>query len=323
MDPFALAPVGRTALRLPRLGLGAAPLGGWPEAIPDEQGIATVRRAWDRGIRYVDTAPFYGHGKSEEIIGAGLAGRPAADWRLSTKVGRVLVPGAQERSMFAGARPYTPVFDYSPAGVAAALAGSRDRLGRDPDIVLIHDPDDHHGAALAGAYPALAELREAGGIAAIGVGMNHVAPLVRFAHEADFDCFLLAGRYTLLEQTALDELFPVLAERGMSVIIGGVFNSGVLADPDAVPMYDYARAPEPVLAAARELGRTCAEFGVPLRAAALQFAAAHPVVASVVVGARTPAEVDDTLAMAQLPLPPELWTTLKDRGQLRPEAPTP
>jgi D-threo-aldose 1-dehydrogenase len=324
MDPFALAPVGRTGLRLPRLGLGTAPLGGWPEAVSYEQGVATVRRAWDRGIRYVDTAPFYGSGKSEEIIGRALRGEDRGGYRLSTKVGRVLVTGAPAGSLYQDGRPYTPVFDYTPAGVAASLAGSRERLGiAAPDLVLIHDPDEHQDAALAGAYPALAELRAAGEIGAVGVGINTVAPLLRFAEAADFDCFLLAGRYTLLEQTALDELFPLLAERGISVIAGGVFNSGLLADPTGAPMYDYARAPAELVAAAGALAAVCAGFGVPLRAAALQFAAAHPVVGSVVVGARTPAEVDDTLAIARLPIPGELWDALRQRGLLRPDAPTP
>jgi D-threo-aldose 1-dehydrogenase len=324
MDPFALAPVGRTAVRVSRLGLGTAPLGGWPTAVSYEQGTATVRRAWDRGIRYVDTAPFYGSGKSEEFIGRALAGVPREAYRLSTKVGRILVEGAPSGSIYQDGRPYTPVFDYSPGAVAASLAASQGRLGiTAPDIVLIHDPDDHHGDALAGAYPALTAMRAAGEIGAIGVGMNHVEPLVRFANEADFDCFLLAGRYSLLEQTALDELFPVVVERGMSIIAGGVFNSGILIDPGNNPMYDYAEAPERVRSAARALARTCADAGVPLRAAALQFAAAHPAVASVVVGARTPAEVDDTIAIARLPIPPELWITLKERGLLRPDAPTP
>ncbi len=324
MNPFELSKLGRSPVSVPRLGLGTAPLGGWPSAVSFEQGIATIRRAWDRGIRYFDTAPFYGHGKSEEFIGAALSGKSRASYRLSTKVGRILVKGAPAQSLYEDARQYTPVFDFSTEGVSTSLAESSARLRiRAPDIALLHDPDDHHSQALAEAYPRLLDLRNAGEIGAIGVGMNYVEPLVRFAYEADFDCFLLAGRYTLLEQSAMDKLFPIVLERGMSVIAGGVFNSGLLVDPSAHAMYDYAPASSAIVAAAQKLAAVCAAFEVPLRAAALQFAAAHPAVTAVVFGARSPAEVDDTIAMAELHIPPELWITLKSRGLVRADAPVP
>ena len=325
MNPFETRQLGRTKVAVPRLGLGTAPLGGWPSGVSHEQGIATVRRAWDRGIRYFDTAPFYGYGKAEEFVGAGLDGHDRKSFRLSTKVGRLLEPGAVESPLYLEAHPFTPVFDFSAAAVAKSLdeSGHRLRISR-PDIALIHDPDDHHAVALLEAYPTLREMKTRGEIGAIGVGMNHVDPLVRFAREADFDCFLLAGRYTLLEQTALDELFPLATERGVSIIAGGVFNSGLLVDPSATnPTYDYAAAPAPLIEAAKQLASVCAKFDVPLRAAAIQFAAAHPAVATVVIGARSPAEVDDTLAMASLPIPSELWVELRSCGFIRADAPTP
>ena len=325
MDPFETRQLGRSNVTVPRLGLGTAPLGGWPGGMSYEQGIATVRRAWDRGIRYFDTAPFYGYGKAEEFIGTALDGRDRRSFMLSTKVGRLLEPGAMQNPLYQDARPFTPVFDFSASGVARSLAESTQRLKIErPDIALIHDPDDHHEAALNEAYPALRELKATGKIGAIGVGMNRVEPLVRFAREAEFDCFLLAGRYTLLEQTALDELFPLAVECGISIIVGGVFNSGLLIDPFAsMPMYDYATAPTPIVTVARQLASICAAYDVPLRAAALQFAAAHPAVAAVVVGARSPDEVDDGLAMTELAIPPELWGELKARGLIRSDAPAP
>jgi aryl-alcohol dehydrogenase-like predicted oxidoreductase len=173
------------------------------------------------------------------------------------------------------------------------------------------------------AYPKLAELRDEGRIKAIGVGMNWVEPLERFAEEGEFDVFLLAGRYSLLEQTALDRLFPVMAEKGMSVVAGGVFNSGLLIDPRRGSMYDYAAAPDDVVVKAQRLAMVCGKFGVPLRAAALQFAAAHPLVASVIVGARTVAEIDDTLELCALAIPHELWTKLKEDELIRADAPVP
>ncbi|MBS0333935.1 MAG: aldo/keto reductase [Proteobacteria bacterium] len=309
---------------MPRLGLGTAPLGGWPEAVSREVGIATVRRAWDRGVRFFDTAPFYGAGQSELFLGEALADKPRADLRISTKTGRRLLAGADEAEFFKGAQPFHAVFDFTAEGVEASINDSRRRLGLGaPDLVLVHDPDSHHSDVLEMAYPRLRALREDGAFGALGVGMNLVEPLVRFAQEADFDVFLLAGRYTLLEQTALDELFPLVEARGVSIIAGGVFNSGLLIAPAEGGMYDYAPAGPEIVAKAKALEAVCREFDTPLRAAALQFAAAHPAVTSVVVGARTPEEVDDTMANAALTIPAELWAVLKHRGLVREDAPVP
>jgi D-threo-aldose 1-dehydrogenase len=324
MDPFLTRPIGRTTVQVPRLGLGTAPLAGWPHPITDEEARATVRHAWDAGIRLFDTAPLYGHGIAEINLGAALRERPRDSYTLSTKVGRVLDPGPPGETIFHHPPELAPVFDFSAAGVRRSLAESLERLGLDRvDICLIHDPDDFHEQALTEVYPVLADLRAQGSLGAIGVGMNFAEPLARFAAEADFDCVLLAGRYTLLEQDSMDELLPLIQEKGMSVIAGGVYNSGLLIDPAPGAMYNYAPAPEAVLAKAGAIRDVCAGFDVPIRAAALQFALAHPAITTAVVGARTPAEVDDNLALAGLPIPPELWTALKERDLMRPDAPTP
>jgi D-threo-aldose 1-dehydrogenase len=324
MDPLRTRAIGRTTVQVPRLGLGTAPLGGWPAAMPADQARATVRRAWDAGIRLFDTAPLYGHGSAEVNLGAALRDRPRESYTLSTKVGRILQPGPPGETIFQDIPQAAPVFDFSAAGVRRSLAESLERLGLSRvDICLIHDPDDFHEEAVTAAFPVLAELREQGRIGAIGFGMNYSRPLARFATEVDADCFLLAGRYTLLEQDSMDELLPLVEAKGMSVIAGGIYNSGLLIDPVPGAMYNYSPAPEPVLARARAIRAVCDRYGVPLRAAALQFPLAHPAVATAVVGARTPAEVDDNLAMAAVPIPADLWTALKEAGLMREDAPTP
>lgn len=323
-DPFEMRRVGGTQVEISRLGLGTAPLGGWPEAVAHADGIATILHAWNRGIRFFDTAPFYGAGQAELFLGEALAGKPRADFRFSTKTGRRLVAGQDDVEFFKGARPFHAVFDFSAEGVEASIRESEERLRLGaPDIVHIHDPDLHHQDVLRMAYPRLRAMRDAGEFGALGVGMNSVEPLIRFAGEANFDVFLLAGRYTLLDQTALDTLFPVVQERGISIVAGGVFNSGLLIAPGPGAMYDYAPASDDVITKARALEAVCREFGVSLRAAALQFAAAHPAVTSVVIGARTPEEVDDAVDNAGLAIPSELWTELKYRGLVHEAAPVP
>lgn len=316
--------LGQTAVTVTRLGLGTAALGGWPRGVSAEQGRATVRRAYDAGLRYFDTAPFYGYGKSETFIAAALGELGRSSFSLSTKVGRVLEPGPAPEPLYEDGLPFTPVFDFSPVGIRRSLAGSRNRLGFERiDAVLIHDPDDHLDDAITHAYPALAELREAGEIGAIGVGTNFTEPLLALLQRADFDCAMLAGRYTLLEQGPLDELFPFALERGVSIIAGGVYNSGLLVDPRPGATYNYAPAPGELVARATRLATVCREHDVVMRAAAMQFTAAHPAVTAIVMGACTPDEVDDNLAMAQVAIPGELWTALKERELLHPEAPTP
>lgn len=323
-EALGTAQLGRTPVHVTRLGLGTAPLGGFPRALSDEMAAATIRRAYESGMRYFDTAPLYGHGLSERRLGAALSSMPRGGFVLSTKVGRVLESGVPETTIFEGAPRLHPVFDFSVAGVERSLRESRERLGLDRiDVVLIHDPDDDHDGALAGAYPVLRELRATGAVGAIGVGMNWSAPLARFAREADFDCFLLAGRYTLLEQGALDDLLPMALEREISIIAGGVYNSGLLADPKPGASYNYAPAEPAVVERAVLLRAVCDSHSVPLRAAAIQFPLAHPAVACVIVGARSPDEVDDNVEMFRFQVPGALWAELKVRGLVREDAPTP
>ncbi len=305
--------LGRSGVEVTRLGLGCAPLGNLFTAVAEEDAAATVGAAWDAGVRWFDTAPLYGHGLSERRLGAALAGRPRDDVVISTKVGRLLRPASGEvDTIFTGVGDLEPVFDFSADGVRRSLDESLDRLGLDRvDIALVHDPDDHVDEALAGAFPALLSLRDEGVVGAIGAGMNQWQVLDRFVTEIDLDVVLLAGRYTLLDRSGGDVLLRRCLERGVSVVLGGVFNSGVLADPDGAATYDYAAVPPRVALEVDRLRRVCDRHGVPLPAAALQFGARHPAVTAVVVGARTAAEVAADVAHAAAPLPPALWADLE------------
>jgi D-threo-aldose 1-dehydrogenase len=292
---------------LSRLGLGTAPLGGLYEAVSDEQAHALVDRAWALGLRFFDTAPLYGSGLAERRLGAALRDRPREEYVLSTKVGRLLRPGAPD-AVFKGAPAQAPVFDFSYEGALRSLDESLERLGLDrADIALIHDPDDRFAEALAGAYVALERLRDERIVSAIGVGMNQPALLARFARESDVDCFLLAGRYTLLDRGALGELLPLCVERKIAVIAGGVFNSGILAGGQ---MFDYAPAPASVCERVAELRTICARWHAPLAAAALQFPLRHPAIASVLVGCRNADEVEEDVRLFSLELPDGLWEEL-------------
>jgi D-threo-aldose 1-dehydrogenase len=330
MDPGARVRLGRGGLEATRLGLGTAPIGGLYEPVNDGQAAATIERAWERGVRLVDTAPFYGHGLSERRAGRALAGRPRDELILSTKVGRLLVPGATGDLDPAWADPPTevlPRFDFSYEAVHQSLASSLDRLGMDRvDVLLLHDPDDHYDQALGDGYRALDELRAAGTVGAVGAGMNQSAMLTRLVREAPPpgpDCVLLAGRYTLLDQSGLADLLPACVEHDVGVIIGGVYNSGLLADPRPGARYNYAVAPQAMLDRALALQRVCDRHGVPLRAAAIQFPLAHPAIRTVLVGARSPEEVDDAVAMFDHPVPGALWADLRAAGLLGEEVPTP
>lgn len=296
-------------------GLGTAPLAGLFAPVSEEQAEQALAAAWDGGIRYFDTAPHYGTGLAEERLGRflrGLPGHAAREAVVSTKVGRVLVPGQGEEEGFPGRTGHVRVRDYSRDGVLRSLDDSLARSGLDRfDLVLIHDPDDHWEQAVGQAYPALAELRDQGVIGAIGAGMNQAEMLTRFVRETDMDVVLVAGRYTLLDRAAERELLPECARRGVAVVVGGVFNSGVLAGGDT---YDYAAAPPAVLERARELGRVCAAYGVPLPAAALRFPHRHPAVTTVLIGARSAEEVREDLELAATPIPDELWRELDEAG---------
>ena len=339
IDPAERRPLGRTGLMATPLGFGGAPIGGLYRPVADDDAIAVVRRAWDLGIRLFDTAPLYGYGASERRVGAALADRPRDAFVLSTKVGRLVAevgripPGAEidrqvldgrEDGAYAGTAGRKVLFDFSADGVRRSIDESLERLGLDRiDIALIHDPDDHWAAAIGGAYPALARLREEGTIRAIGAGMNQSAMLARFAREGDFDVFLLAGRYTLLDHEALAELLPACVERGIAVVIGGVMNSGILADPRAGSRFNYEAAPAPLVARAERLAAVCARHGVELKAAAVQFPLAHPAVAAVLAGVRSTAHLEEYPRLFRAAIPGDLWSELRADGLIPPEAPTP
>jgi D-threo-aldose 1-dehydrogenase len=325
-------PLGRTRLAVTRAGLGTAPLGGLYAAVDEETALATIRAAHAAGLRFFDTAPLYGHGLAEQRLGRGLDGLPRDELVLATKVGRLLRAAAPpDASQLSGgidrwpaALPLNPVFDFSYDGVMRSVEESLERLGLERvDVLHIHDPDDHFDEALAGAYRALDLLRDQGVVGAVGAGMNQAEMPVRFAREASFDCFLLAGRYTLLDQSGLRELLPLCLERGIAIVLGGVFNSGLLADPRPGATFDYSPAPPVLVERAQRLESVCERHGVPLKAAALQFPLAHPAVTSLLVGARSPAELDEDLRLLSLPIPGELWEALRRERLVPEEAPTP
>lgn len=312
----------RSGVTLTEMSFGGAAIGNLFTAVSDDDARAAVNAAWDGGIRAFDTAPHYGLGLSERRLGEALAGRPRDEYVISTKVGRLLVPGPGGGTRGADGFDVPDVlerrWDFSADGVRRSLAESLDRLGLDRvDLALIHDPDDHGEQALREAYPALEQFRACGVVRAIGVGMNRTGLLTRFVRETDIDVVLVAGRWTLLDWSALADVLPAALERGVSVIAGGVFNSGVLARPGPGSTYDYESAPPAVVERARYLERICARYGVPLRAAAARFPLRHPAVASVLIGARSAAEITDALALWPTPIPEELWEELgltEDRG---------
>ncbi|HET7467244.1 MAG TPA: aldo/keto reductase [Candidatus Dormibacteraeota bacterium] len=295
------------------LGLGSAPLGNLFEVVTDDEAHRVVDAAWESGIRFFDTAPLYGHGLAERRFGAVLSSKPRDEYVLATKVGRLLRAGAppEPGQSFVGVPPVNPVFDFSYDGVMRSVEESLERLGLDRiDVLHIHDPDDHYEEALTGAYRALDRLRADGTIRAVGAGMNQSEMLVRFAREGNFDCFLLAGRHTLLDRTGDRELLPLCLERGIGIIAGGVFNSGILANPKPGARFNYVAAPAALIERAQEIAATCARHGVDIKAAAIQFPLRHPAVATVLTGCRSVRELEENVRMFQAPVPDELWEEL-------------
>lgn len=311
----AVSPVslGKSGVEVSNYGFGSAPIGGLYGEVDQGRAIETVQYALEQGITLLDTAPLYGQGRSEEILGEALAGVPRDRFVLSTKVGRVLDMDSR-----------TLRFDYSHDGVMRSLEGSLERLRLDHvDILHIHDPDEHQEAALEEAFPTLDDLRSQGVIRAVGAGMNQWEALDRFARNADFDCFLLAGRYTLLEQRSLDFL-ELCREKGIGILLGGVLNSGILATgPTVGAKYNYQDAPAEIMEHARKLQAVCRRHGVPLPTAALQFARANPCVTTLVVGAVAPREIEMNLTALTTPIPGELWEELRDEGLISSQAPLP
>jgi D-threo-aldose 1-dehydrogenase len=307
-----------------RLALGCAPLGGLFTAVDEHQAHATVDAAWREGIREFDTAPHYGAGLSERRLGARLAALPRDELMVSTKVGRLLVPGPGSRrddggGMFAGAPALDRVFDFSRDGVLRSVEQSLERLGLDRvDVLYVHDPDDHLDQAIEEALPALADLRAQGMVREIGAGMNQAPALARIVREADVDRVLVAGRYTLLDQSADEELLPLCARRDVAVVAGGVLNSGILADPRPGAMYDYAPAPEELVMRARRIAGICRLHDTELLAAAIAFPLRHPAIRTVLVGARSPEEVETAAAAFARGVPEDLWEELEQAGLLAP-----
>ncbi len=314
------------------LGCGGAPLGNLFQPVSDEDARAALEAAWQTGVRHFDTAPFYGFGLSEHRFGAALRCRPRDEFMLSTKVGRMLAPAgtpARERLNFMDGLPFEPRFDYSADGAPRSIEDSLQRLGLARiNIVYIHDIGadthgpawtEHFNAAIAGAAPALTQLRDEGVIRAWGLGVNLVEPCLRALEAADPDVFLLAGRYTLLDTGALDTLLPQCEARGVSVVVGGPYNSGLLAGGST---YNYEPAPAGLIARRDQLAAVCQRHGVDLRTAALQFCVAHPVVAAVIPGGRTAAEVSQNAALMTA-TPPDLWAELRGLGLIPAHAPVP
>jgi D-threo-aldose 1-dehydrogenase len=331
--------LGKSGLEVPVVGFGGAPLGNMYQEFSDEQARATVRAAYDAGMRLFDTAPLYGFGLSEHRVGEALRWLDRDSYVLSTKIGRLLRPKDPKQvdgGLFKKILPFEGVYDYGYDGVMRSVDDSLQRLGvHRIDVLLIHDVDVWtHGSeearlarfreVMEGGYRAMLRLREEGVVRAIGAGINEVQACEDFARAGDFDCFLLAGRYTLLEQGALDTLLPLCAERDIALLIGGPYNTGILAT-GAVPgaYYNYAPAPPEIMDRVRRIEAVCARHGARLASAALQFPLGHPNVATLIPGARSPEEVEQNRATFEVAIPNDLWAELKREGLLREDAPTP
>jgi D-threo-aldose 1-dehydrogenase len=333
MAQFEKRRIGHTAVEVTVLGLGCATLGGRRVPVARAEAEAIVRRAFAAGVRYVDTAPYYGSGQAERAVGDALRDEKRDEWVLSTKVGRLLRPrpdlvsDADNRYPL----PFEAVFDYSYDGVMRSFADSLQRLGLARiDILYVHDigavthGQEAHPRLMRtlreGGYRALEELRRAGDVKAIGIGVNEREVLLEALEWGDWDAFLLAGRYTLLEQTPLDDLLPKCVARGVSIVVGGPLNSGILAGRET---WNYRPAPQQIVARAQAIRAICQRHGVPLAAAALQFPLAHPAVAAVIPGPRNVAEFTENLELFRQPIPPQLWADLRALKLIHPDAPTP
>ena len=322
--------IGTTDIGVTELGFGGAPIGAVGDRVSNEQADSILRSAWDKGVRYFDTAPLYGHGLSEKRLGATLSTLPRDEFALSSKIGRLLVP-VDEGERYEGMRDSENVaiqFDYSADAVRKSLEASLERLGLDRiDILLCHDIDvwTHedaqpgiYEAAASGALPAMHRLREEGVVRAIGLGVNESAVCTRVMKEFDPDCFLLAGRFTLLEQEPLDEMLPLCIEKNVSVIIGGPYNSGLLTNIERRrATYDYKPVSDELWEQTLKIRRVCESHDVDIRAAALQYPLRHEAVAAVIPGMWSLEEVDANFDLIQRELPDSLWSDLAQEGLSR------
>ncbi len=332
--------LGRTGLDISTLGFGGAPLGDLFDAVPEDRAQATLKTAWDAGIRYYDTSPFYGYGKSEHRLGYFLRGQEREAFALSTKVGRVFKAARDlktfDKGGWVGGLPFTFHFDYSYDGIMRSWEDSLQRTGLNAvDLLLIHDLDSffHDSEQRFSAYlnqlitsgwRALDELRSQGLIKGVGAGLNRMGAMPRLLDAVDLDFCIVAMPYTLLDQAVLDEEFPLCQERGVHIVIGAVFASGILVNgPVEGARYAYAPASEAVLEKTRRIEAVCQRHAVPLPAAAMQFPLGHPLVTSIIPGAMAPEHIDGNVEWFQQPIPAALWEELKSEELLRADAPTP
>jgi D-threo-aldose 1-dehydrogenase len=334
IDPFELATVGETGVSITRLGLGGVFVGGRDHgdgsSTEYDTALATLNHAYEIGVRYFDTAPFYGRGRSEKRFGKVLGRRPRDSFVLSTKVGRLMVPDEDDPGFWEedGIPHLTARFDLSRDGILRSVEESLERHGLGhAEILYLHDPDweDREDEAIATAFPALLELKEQGIVKAIGTGMNQWEMPLRFLQEFDLDLILLAGRYTLLDQTAYPEFLPLCARKGTKIVTGGPFNSGILTatDFDRPVWFNYQQASPEWIEKAKALKAICDRHGVDLRAAALQFPLAHPAVACVIPGAASPDQVEQSAALIRVDCPADLWAEMKHEGLIPGDASTP
>ncbi|WP_159715123.1 aldo/keto reductase [Geminicoccus flavidas] len=340
MDPLATRPLGRTGIQLNQMGFGGAPLGDLFDRLSEAQAEATLQAAWDGGIRYYDTAPWYGRGQSEHRFGRFLYRQPRDGFVLSTKVGRILKaprhPDRFESGFWAGGLQFDHVFDYSYDAIMRAFEDSLQRLGMNRiDLLIIHDLDFRHHATepkvaaylaqlVTGGFRALEELRDAGIIRAIGAGINELGMMPRFLDLFDLDFFLCALRYSLMEHDVLDSEFPYCARRQVGIIVGGAFSSGITATgPVPGAKYNYEDATPDVLDKVRRIQAVCERHGVPLPAVALQFPLGHPIVSSVIPGGIRPEHVIQNIEHMQRAIPADLWAELKQERLIRADAPVP
>ncbi|NUR95561.1 MAG: aldo/keto reductase [Kribbellaceae bacterium] len=319
-----------TTVELTELGFGGSVIGNLYRAVSDEDAAEAVVTAWNAGIRYFDTAPHYGLGLSERRLGAALSQYPREEYVVSSKVGRLLVPNehrtGQDDGGFAVADDLRRQWDFSRDGVLRSIEATLERTGLDRlDIVYVHDPDEHWPEAADQAMPALAELRDSGVIGAIGAGMNQSAMLARFLRETPADVVMLAGRFTLLDQSALDDVLPAAAELGKAVVAVGVFNSGLLSRdrPADDAKYDYQDAPSELVSRARAIAELCEAHGTTLPAAAIAFPFTHPAVVNVTLGMRTGEQAERNVRLIEQPVPPGLWADLAAQGLTRVPTSTP
>ncbi|MDE1181988.1 aldo/keto reductase [Paraburkholderia sp.] len=333
--------VGTRGATVTGLSLGTAPLGGLYHDLTDDEAIATIDAAWHAGIRYFDTAPHYGNTKAEHRVGAALRRYPRSEFTLSTKVGRRFVRRTSpydNREGWQNPLPFEAVYDYTHDGILRSFEDSQHRMGiAEIDILLIHDigrmthgeQNAHYWRQLTdgGGFRALDTLRASGAVKAVGLGVNEVDAILDALADFDIDCALLAGRYTLLEQRALDDLLPACDARGVSILLGGAFNSGILArgvgGAQRDLKFNYGDAPQDVIARVARLEAVCRAYDVPLASAALQFPYAHPAVSTVLTGARTADELRENVTSFERHIPSALWTALRDEGLLDARAPVP